>query len=194
MMKIRFSLFMTVFLSFLLFFDPLPVLGEERLIVNSEVLNVRSGPAITCERIGQVRMGQQFEITEEKNGWYKISWENKAGWVIKDYVSLKAKTQELEITGSIVNIRSGPGTNFSKLTSLPCGTRIEAVDFKDDWYQIICPAGNGWVAGWLVKTIEKNHSTTPPETQVNLPQSLSSAPAGLGISWTWEKLLPECKS
>lgn len=186
------SFFIGVFFSTLFFLLPMPVQGVETVIVETEVLNVRSGPAITDDCIGQVILGQQLMVEEERNGWFKIrTGNNDLGWVIKDYVSLNP--QELVINGSIVNVRSGPGTNFSKVTSLLKGTKVTAVDFQKDWYQIKCPAGTGWVAKWLVQTSEVDEvmpvSAEKPlsEAADKLLPDTSSNLESQGIRWTWEK-------
>jgi N-acetylmuramoyl-L-alanine amidase len=166
----------------------LPVWGEEMLIVNTQVLNVRSGPGVNFPLIGQVKLGREFKVEEEKNGWYRIKLSNgTVGWVIKDYVSLNYI--ELEIQGRVVNIRSGPGTDYTKVSSLPNGTRIKAVGFEGDWYQVIYPGGKGWVAGWLVTALPKTDVSAEPASSANNEfPALPEKPESPGISWGWEKI------
>ncbi len=52
----------------------------------------------------------------------------------------------ITITGTKVNIRSGPGTNYSIVTSLTKGTTVKALGKQGSWYQIQLPDGRiGWV-------------------------------------------------
>ncbi|MEL7563920.1 MAG: N-acetylmuramoyl-L-alanine amidase [Dehalobacterium sp.] len=192
--KNQISFFIGLVISILFFLLPMPVQGVETIIVKTEALNVRSGPAITYDCIGQVTSGQQLTVEEEQDGWYKIrAVNNTTGWVIKDYVALEP--QDLVITGSVVNVRTGPGTDFSKITSLAQGTKVTAIDFQKDWYQIKYPDGTGWVARWLVQTTE-NAEVIPvdeekqplSESEDNQPPDTPLKPESIqGISWNWEK-------
>jgi serine/threonine protein kinase, bacterial len=56
----------------------------------------------------------------------------------------------------VKNIRSGPGTNYGVVTSIPTGTRIRIISSSSDqggylWYQVALPNGvTGWIAAQLV--------------------------------------------
>ncbi|HBT20369.1 MAG TPA: hypothetical protein DEA47_03235 [Peptococcaceae bacterium] len=55
------------------------------------------------------------------------------------------------VTGSIVNIRSGPGTNYSIVGQVRQGAPLVVYDEKDGWYRVSTTTGiKGWIAGWLV--------------------------------------------
>lgn len=61
-------------------------------------------------------------------------------------------TKELVITGSLVNVRNGPGQDFQQVAVLAGGSRVPLLDTKDDWHQISYQSGKtGWVASWLGK-------------------------------------------
>ncbi len=50
------------------------------------------------------------------------------------------------ITGSLVNVRSGPGLEYNKTDKLPQNTRIPVLVEKDGWYKVKLPSGEtGWV-------------------------------------------------
>lgn len=53
----------------------------------SSTLLVRSGPGKTYDRLGSVNNGDQVEVTGIcSNGWYRISFEKKEGYVYGDYL------------------------------------------------------------------------------------------------------------
>lgn len=57
------------------------------------------------------------------------------------------------VTGSLVNMRAGPGASFEKITQLRLGTRVEVIDRSPNgWlYLRVAETGTeGWMAGWLV--------------------------------------------
>ncbi len=67
--------------------------------------------------------------------------------------SLDDYTEKAAVIGSdTTNIRSGPGTSYSIVTTLSPGTVITIIGESGDWYQIRMASGaTGYVANWLVK-------------------------------------------
>jgi len=56
------------------------------------------------------------------------------------------------VTGSLVNIRSGAGTDYSRIAQVTRGTRLPILAEKDAWYLVEVPGGpTGWIASWLVE-------------------------------------------
>lgn len=49
-------------------------------------------------------------------------------------------------TGNL-NVRSGPGPQFSVITTVPGGAQLPVLGFNEDasWYLVTSPAGNGWI-------------------------------------------------
>lgn len=56
----------------------------EKAIVDTDALNVRSGADATYPKTGKLTKGEEIFISEEKNGWCKISMDDK--WVSKKYL------------------------------------------------------------------------------------------------------------
>lgn len=67
--------------------------------------------------------------------------------------SEKVKSAAGTITGSRVNVRTGPGTNYPMITQVDKGTEVTIKDQAFGWYKVLLSDGTttGWVAGWLVE-------------------------------------------
>lgn len=51
-------------------------------------LRVREEPSIAASEAAQVKPGQKFNLLDEKNGWYKINYEeDKTGWISGEYAT-----------------------------------------------------------------------------------------------------------
>lgn len=50
-------------------------------VVPANGLNVRKGPATTYTKLGALKCGTVIRILEEKNGWGRILYQKKEGWV-----------------------------------------------------------------------------------------------------------------
>jgi len=60
--------------------------------VNAEVgLNVRTGPGVGNSRIGALTVGARVTVLEERDGWYRISFNGQEGWVSGEYITLTDK-------------------------------------------------------------------------------------------------------
>ncbi|MGL6107351.1 N-acetylmuramoyl-L-alanine amidase [Romboutsia sp.] len=63
-----------------------------------------------------------------------------------------------EVTASALNVRSGYGENYSKIGSLPKGTKVEIVATKNEWHKIKFNGGYGHVSGSYVKILNDNET------------------------------------
>jgi hypothetical protein len=56
------------------------------------------------------------------------------------------------VTGSRVNVRTGPGTNFPVVTQVNKGDTVTLKDQAFGWYKVVLADGvtTGWIAGWLM--------------------------------------------
>ncbi|KAA9007131.1 SH3 domain-containing protein [Histidinibacterium aquaticum] len=56
------------------------------------------------------------------------------------------------VGGSRVNMRSGPGTGYAVLETLPEGTEARLLERQDGWARIeVVGGGTGWMADWLLE-------------------------------------------
>ncbi|MDD4752629.1 MAG: SH3 domain-containing protein, partial [Desulfitobacteriaceae bacterium] len=172
----------SLFFGVLFLISACPVLAETTVQVKTEILNVRSGPDTSFDRIGQVKMGERYIVCGKENGWLKIELSGgKAGWISDNYVDKLPEEQsapqkeekpagEIIVTGDQVNVRSGPDTSFSKISSLEKGTRLPLLLHEKGWYQVKLASGNtGWVADWLAEPAPGKETPTDLEPSSSEP-------------------------
>ncbi|HSP21764.1 MAG TPA: SH3 domain-containing protein [Planococcus sp. (in: firmicutes)] len=81
---------------------------------------------------------------------------------------------EAEITGSTVNIRSGPGLSYSVSGALEKGEKVTIVAESGDWLEISSGSGTGWIASWLArKTGSTGTNAASGQTAVAAVDSLN---------------------
>ena len=66
-------------------------------------------------------------------------------FVISVFCSYAAEGKGV-VTASVLNVRSGPGTNYSRINQLTEGMEVSIVKVQNDWLQISLPEGLGWVS------------------------------------------------
>ena len=114
-------------------------------------LNVRSGPGSDYPVIKTVKTGAAAHITKlTKDNWGYAK--NLDGWIVMDYIEkLNFPVAYFEVKGTKyqviakngVNVRTGAGTTYSLIKTLPKGTKIIIKNIIDDWGY--CPEHKGWI-------------------------------------------------
>jgi len=135
------------------------------VIVMSAYLNVRTGPGINYAVLGAVTGGDQLPVVGRTadNTWYQVEANFGTGWVYAGYVVTRneyggspvttASAATAEVAGPIgvvntgaLNIRSGPGSQYTSLGVLAGGTETQIVGRTQDWtwWLLDTPVGTGW--------------------------------------------------
>ena len=77
--------------------------------VNIDSLNVREKPTIDSKKLGQLNKGKEVTISQEKDGWTKISFGKSYGWVSSKYLSktqaVKVSVKQGYVTATSLNLR-----------------------------------------------------------------------------------------
>lgn len=55
-------------------------------VVIADALNIRSGPNTTYSSIGKLYKNNKVEVISESNGWSKIKFGSKIGYVSSEYL------------------------------------------------------------------------------------------------------------
>lgn len=161
--------------------------------ISASALNIRAGVGTSHAVVGKAKYGEIVNLLEENNGWYKIKLKNGVtGWASGKYI-LKGNQESdnnNQNTGnsetfndkrgkvtstSRLNIRSGPGTSYSVLSSIAPKTVVQLTEKSNSWYKVKLQNGvTGWVTSkYIVETTEsltsnngssqENGSAKPPE-------------------------------
>ncbi len=130
---------------------------------------VRSAPSTTYSQIAQLGPQQRVEVLHSAVGWHQVLLNSGAtGWVEGSLLRLShSKTLSytllchqhlveihhnttVTVTGSRVNVRSGPSTNHAIVTTVSANALLQVVGTNHDWLEIRTPEGTaGWIAKWL---------------------------------------------
>lgn len=138
--------------------------------ITASTLNVRKGASTSYAKIGVVRKGNVVTLLESKNGWYKISYGSLTGYVYGKYVTrLTTITPASQIIAygkvsgtSILNVRTGKSTSYSKIGTLKRGARVLIIRvMSNGWYNILYKSGTAYVSNKYI-TLETQAATAAP--------------------------------
>ena len=133
--------------------SPSPTTGYT-VKVTTDVLNIRKGPGTNFAITGQIKDKGTYTIVKESDGPGASKWgklKSGAGWISLDYTSKKSsesskpsgKVLGLYVvnTPSGLNVRKGPGTNYSRIKTYTNGTRFDTYEIDGNWAR----TPSGWV-------------------------------------------------
>ncbi|AEE95589.1 SpoIID/LytB domain-containing protein [Mahella australiensis] len=124
-------------------------------------LNVRSGAGTQYKVVGSLKNGTKVEVLGESGSWYKIKYGSITGYVSGQYLVVSgtnpaptptppstpsSQTGTVKV-GSMLNVRSGAGTQYKVVGSLKNGTKVEVLGESGSWYKIKYGSITGYVSG-----------------------------------------------
>jgi len=112
--------------------------------------NFRTKPSTSSSVISVLAKGTSVKTVGEYDNFYIVQLSNnQVGYVSKDYVKSSSTAPKgastytnigakiAAVSGDSVNLRRGPGTNFSKVTKLSKGTKIKVIGTIGNFYLAI---------------------------------------------------------
>lgn len=146
-------------------------LSQEKGSCNANVtasgLNLRTSASTSSHIITCIPHGRSVSVISESNGWSKVNYNGRIGYVATRYLSshslsqssskpaprkeqVKASTQTVNkkaiVTASALNVRTGRGTNYGVKACLPHGRTVTILDVSGDWARVDYGDGQGYVA------------------------------------------------
>ncbi|MEG2246940.1 MAG: SH3 domain-containing protein, partial [Peptostreptococcaceae bacterium] len=127
-------------------------------VVTATSLNVRSGPSTNSSVIGSLKLNEKVEVISESNGWSKVKYNGKEGYVSSTYLKdtdgggsvtpdptpdpIKTKV----VTATSLNVRSGPSTSSGVIGSLKQNQVVEVISENNGWSKIKYNGTDGYVS------------------------------------------------
>lgn len=148
--------------------------AADEAVVKAARINVRGQPSTGSEIVTQLKQGEKITVLEEivhpKPGkdepakWLRIALpSNTPVWVNTQFLTNGA------VAVPRLNIRSGPGENFSVIGRVPKGTAFKELRRNGDWLEIEAPASTfAYIAADLVVRNAAAPAPIPPGPTSNL--------------------------
>lgn len=148
---------------------------------------VRKGPSTKTEILGVVNAGAEGQATHRTadGEWVKLTINGLDGWMAEWLVTVQGGVDALPVFGaspeppepepnpgfdgvpatvnaSRVNVRSGPGTDHTRIGTVVRGTVGKAIGRNEDadWIKVEIAGLDGWIAEFLLD-VEGDHGTLP---------------------------------
>lgn len=138
--------------------------------VNTDGLNVRTGPSTSYASIGKLNTGDKVEVISESAGWSKINYNNKTAYVSSGYLKAASTTipstteqyKEIKVVNTDgLNVRKGPSTSYESIGKIDKGTNVEVISESNGWSKINYKNTTAYVATKYLDKISSNEQVPP---------------------------------
>lgn len=133
------------------------------VVISSDVLNVREMPSDEAAVIDQIEVCTEVEILESSEGWYKIAYSGKTGYVSSSSITQDKSEAEdakmgftnyriaqVTLSGNSVRVRKEPNTDSDIITELSDGTYVYVLWGEDDFIRVCY--GDDYEEGYVINT------------------------------------------
>ena len=123
-------------------------------------LNMRTGPGTSYQVILVIPKGAEVAVLDSSSSWFKVSYGGKTGYASSAYLSgSQTAPAELPVryTTAALNLRTGPGTSYSIILTMPKGSKVSILDTKSAWPRVRYETREGYASPNYL-------SSTPPST------------------------------
>lgn len=110
--------------------------------VNAGALNMRSSDSTSSRVIDVALCNDKVIVLEKVGSWYRVNYDYTEGYMSAEFLTVKSTEDYSEnpidaiVTGSIVNVRSNPGTDNPVLFKLRENTYAKIIGIENGWYKI----------------------------------------------------------
>lgn len=127
--------------------------SAEMLSVNTDSVNLRSGPGTNFDIKWEYGKGFPLEVISSKGEWVEVSdFEGDTGWIYKPLLSNTGHmiVKVNKDKDSKINIRSGPGTKYRIVGKAYYGVVFETLEQRDGWAKLKHETG---LVGWIKRDL-----------------------------------------
>ncbi len=109
--------------------------------VSADALRLRSGASTASATLAYATEDEVVVVLEKTGSWYKVLYNLKEGFMHASYLTVASvENAELgygKVNDSLVNMRTGPGTNYTSIGTSKQGDLAYVIGLNKQWYKVI---------------------------------------------------------
>lgn len=119
-----------------------PVDAGSQYATATTTVNVRSSDSERADKAGKVTNGTRVQVQEVRvNGWTKIVFEGKDGYIKSEYLQLEESAAGYETIGTVtattnINVRSAASETAERLGVLAGGSTLDLIANENGWCKV----------------------------------------------------------
>ena len=147
--------------------------------VTADALRLRDSASTSGTILATAPKGETVIILADAgNNWYKVDYDSVQGYMSGEYLTIAQKANvsigygQVDTDGAVLNVRSGPGTGYAKVTSLADGTVVQITGIDSGWYKITYNGTSGYVSSDYMITVKSSAGSRGDATTTTASSSL----------------------
>ena len=156
------SLVLTIFLFSSIFIPTAQAVSGQKAtgiaFVTASSLRLRSAATSVSTTLDYAPRNDVAVILGKSGQWYKVNYNLQTGYMHADYLKFTTReNSELgygRVTGSRVNIRSGPSTGYSVVAQASAGDKVYIIGINNQWFKVIYGNTIGYIRSDYVDLTE----------------------------------------
>lgn len=134
--------------------------------VNTDLLNVRTGPGTSYGLYKKVYKGESIKVVERRSdGWSKVDIGGKYYYVSSQYLSETkpssssvSATKTMYVNYDYLNVRTGPSVSYKLYKTISEGTEVKVVEKRSDgWSKINMDGKDYYVSSQYLSETKSNN-------------------------------------
>jgi len=130
-------------------------MAAEDIRVTTASLNLRSGPGTSYSIIRVMPKGATVSVLSVSGSWAKVIYSGITGYASIAYLT-PVSTTTMYTTANL-NMRTGPGTNYSIIRVIPKGAAVTVLSMSGGWARVSYGGSTGYTsAAYLTSSVTSN--------------------------------------
>ena len=128
-------------------------------------LYVRSAASTSAPILTALKKGSYVTLIEKTGTWWKVEYAaGKYGYCHGNYITPgEGKPARVNTGGNVLNVRSGPGTSYTRVATVPHNSVVLVRSQQNGWSRVLYNGTNlGYVSSQYLSTQNDSGSTVPP--------------------------------
>ena len=153
-------------------------------VTTSSAVNFRQEATTESESMGKLSDGTRVAVLDALDGWYKVAYDGEVGYMSSDYVEtqpiMNIECGGAKVTTSVLNMRSGPGTENSIVTKLYEGTVAKIIGINNAWFKVQYGGNTGYISPDYVSIVpyESTASVAKASVAYTAPSGNTTSASG----------------
>lgn len=148
--------------------------------VTADSVRLRSAANTGSAILAELNRGTAVSILGRQDGWYKVNYDGKTGYMSADYVTYRASAGDLRcvarVTGDGLNLRSGAAASGAVLATASRGEYVDVSGFENGWFRVQYSGKTGYMSGdYLTLAAARPAAPAPAPTTPVVPASGTGA-------------------
>lgn len=159
--------------------------------VNTSSLRLRSEPNTTSSILAVASANECVVVIGKTGDWYHVNYNLKEGYMHKSFLDVLTKENaELgygQVTGTAVNLRSGPGTAYRVISTASKGAKCYILGLNEGWYKVIYGSNICYIRSDYLELTEipyENQASSNTPKFYRLGKSIGVAPSASALNGT----------